>query len=84
MCYERMLRYEPEDLIVATEDFRVSYERSIEIETSQYARAKNAQDMFTMYCSDVADIKRVATLPLRFNIYMKVQEMNKIIEEETN
>ena len=81
MCYERLLRYQPEDLITATEDFRQSYERSIESDRDKWCRATYAQEMFTIYCKEVTDIKRIATLPFEFDIYEKVQTMNKEIEK---
>lgn len=82
MCYERLMRYQPEDLITATEDFRQSYERSISAERDKWCRATYARDYFTLYCKDVYDIKRVATLPFTFDIYETVQHMNEDINNE--
>ena len=45
-------------------------------------RSTYAKEMFTVNCENVEDIIIIAKLPLNYDIYNKVQEMNMEIEND--
>lgn len=74
--WSRLKVYEPKHIVTATEDFRQSYEKSIQDFNSQYMRAQSAKYYYLLFASkSEADVMAVADAYYDFQIEHQIKRI---------